>query len=354
MYFELKPIEALRSAELPQVAEPFYAQYWLHNAQSGYCRIRGFHDLWESCIHELDPHRDHWNHRAHGFQHLLAKIKLGHWVLVLDPSWPPASPAFEKVNGHWEPTPHLRDPSARQRLETRLKTLQHEQREAEILQSQNRPATPKEIEPASGPGTRVGTLGPHVGGGENTNPAKSSDPIALRVDQNMMLRSSPQFANDMKKVGVTDTQIARMWAKEAPLGFESVEQFTQFKSELDVALKSAGLKDAEIGLKGTSTTFYSENPGKPLGHHWDAVPSAPGDYDLNITSQAMVKKLQNVGVTPSEKYGVFKTKDIEKNFPQLNSFQENWSRVLGRDVNFVGYPKPVTRDATEYVLRGVK
>lgn len=83
----------------------------------------------------------------------------------------------------------------------------------------------------------------------------------------------------MAKVGVTDSQISQMFAKEAPLGFESPEQFSRFSEELNDALDASGLPDAQVGLKGTSTTFYSENPGKPLGHHWDADLLNPGDYD---------------------------------------------------------------------------
>jgi hypothetical protein len=155
----------------------------------------------------------------------------------------------------------------------------------------------------------------------------------------------------MAKVGVDDAMIARMWAKEAPLGFKNADQFNVFKTEMDDAFKQAGLSDAEIGMKGTSTTFYSENPSKRLGHHWDADPANLGDYDINITSPTMKAKLDELGIAPSEKYGVFKTKDINNTFQPLNDFRTKWSGELGRDVNFVGYPKPVARDATEYILR---
>ena len=120
---------------------------------------------------------------------------------------------------------------------------------------------------------------------------------------------------------------------------------------MDDAFKQAGLSDAEIGMKGTSTTFYSENPSKRLGHHWDADPANLGDYDINITSPTMTAKLDELGIAPSEKYGVFKTKHIESSFKPLDDFQKKWAGELGRDVNFVGYPKPVARDATEYILR---
>ncbi len=178
--------------------------------------------------------------------------------------------------------------------------------------------------------------------------------IELRQVANAELRAGAAFADDIASVGVTATQIELMAAGRLPLGFKSELQFARFKSELDVAVRQAGLADAEVGLKGTSTTFYSENPGKPLGHHWDKNPAALGDYDLNVTSPTMVDRLRSAGVSPSEKYGVFKTADMQSSFGALNEFRQKWSTTLGRDVNFVGYPAAQARDLTEYILRSRK
>ncbi|QGW82230.1 Ig-like domain repeat protein [Variovorax paradoxus] len=181
--------------------------------------------------------------------------------------------------------------------------------------------------------------------------ARGFTAIELRQLANAELRASATFAEDMAKVGVTRGQIELMSQGKVPLGFKSEQQVAQFKSELDRALNKAGLPDAEVGLKGTSTTFYSENPSKNLGHHWDANPAALGDYDLNVTSSKMVDTLTNAGISPSEKYGVFKTADMQRSFGALDEFRQKWSATLGRDVNFVGYPAPQPRDPTEYVLR---
>lgn len=88
-----------------------------------------------------------------------------------------------------------------------------------------------------------------------------------------------------------------------------------------------------------------------MGHHWDADPANPGDYDINISSPTMKGKLDELGIAPSEKYGGYKTKDINRTFEALDQFRTKWSSELGRDVNFVGYPKSVARDSTEYILR---
>jgi hypothetical protein len=155
----------------------------------------------------------------------------------------------------------------------------------------------------------------------------------------------------MKKVGVTQTQIDKMFSKKLPLGFKNEEQFATFKTELNQVMSKSGLDDAEVGLKGTSTTFYSENPGKPVGHHWDADPVKKGDYDLNIDSEKMVQKFQGSSISPSEKYGIFRTRDVTETYPELRNFSQKWSKILGRDVNFVGCPGTPTRDSTEYLLR---
>ena len=176
--------------------------------------------------------------------------------------------------------------------------------------------------------------------------------IAQRRADNARLHNSAKFQEDMNKVGVSKEQVALMYAKEAPLGFKSREQYLQFEQELDVALKKDGLGDADVGMKGTATTFYSENPGKPMGHHWDADPANPGDFDLNLTSKKMVSQMYAAGIKPSEKYGVFKTRDVEAQNPELRRFAKKWSKELGRDVNVVGYPEPQARDATEFILRG--
>ena len=174
--------------------------------------------------------------------------------------------------------------------------------------------------------------------------------IKRRVKKNQELMKSPQFQKDLSKVAISIEQIRLMKDKRLPLGFKNVDQFRAFNQELSVYLKKAGLNDAEVGLKGTSTTFYSENPSKPLGHHWDADASNLGDFDLNISSSTMVVKLNELNIKPSVKYRVYKTRDIQSSFPELDLFRLRWEQILGREVNFVGYPKPQSRDLTEYIL----
>ncbi len=179
-----------------------------------------------------------------------------------------------------------------------------------------------------------------------------TDPIKRRQSANDALRNTSQFQKDLGKANVSPQQLQLMNSKAAPLGFDSPEQFNDFKADLAKALKQDGLNDAQIGMKGTATTFYSENPGKSPGHFWDADPTKPGDYDLNLLSKKMAQQMTNEGIVPSQKYGIYRTADINSQFPALSDFSAKWTSTLGRDVNIVGYPAdsiPV-RDPTEFML----
>ena len=182
------------------------------------------------------------------------------------------------------------------------------------------------------------------------------DEIKARRVGNTALRNGATFEDDLLKAKVTKADIKLMDAQKKPLGFSSKEQYRKFQEELSDALRKDGIPKSEVGMKGTATTFYSENPGKKFGHHWDADPLNPGDYDLNIGGGDFIERMKKSGALPSEKYGIFKTKDVVKEFPNLDEFSSKWSKSLGRDVNFVGYPNAQvpSRDTTEFVLRGLK
>lgn len=188
---------------------------------------------------------------------------------------------------------------------------------------------------------------------EPAPPPTAEERLAARRAGNAQMRESGQISRDAAEVGVTDDQLSDMFAKKVPLGFKSEEQFQQFQSEFGTALKESGLDDAQVGMKGTSTTFYSENvwdPAKPLGYHWDSNPAQPADYDLNITSDKMLDKMAEADISPNPKTGAFKTRDLKAQFPALDDFSSKWTTELGRDVNFVGNVSPPARDPTEFIL----
>jgi hypothetical protein len=174
-------------------------------------------------------------------------------------------------------------------------------------------------------------------------PAAGADPpeILRRREDNETLLKSDRFKEDRHKAGVTDEQLAWVRSKESPLGFKSPEQFSTFKSELRDTLQKAGLDDAHVEMKGTATTFYSENPKKPLGHHFDANPLEKGDLDFGIASPEVIKRMEAAGKVPHPNMPhIYRTRDLMEAVPELKEFSDKWGKVLGRDVNFVGRTAP--------------
>ena len=161
--------------------------------------------------------------------------------------------------------------------------------------------------------------------------------VTARRAENAKLMASDQLANDAKAVGVTPERLQLMLDKKAPLSFKSAEQFTEFKAELHQTLEKAGLKDATTEMRGTSTTFYSENPKKPLGHHFDAKPTELADVDISLHSPSAASKMEAGGMKPHPDIpSIFKTRNTYQAFPELKNFADKWQQILGREVNFVG------------------
>ena len=161
--------------------------------------------------------------------------------------------------------------------------------------------------------------------------------VTARRAENAKLMASDQLANDAKAVGVTPERLQLMLDKKAPLSFKSAEQFTEFKAELHQTLEKAGLKDATTEMRGTSTTFYSENPKKALGHHFDAKPTELADVDISLHSPSAAVKMEAAGMKPHPDIpSIFKTRNTYQAFPELKNFADKWQQILGREVNFVG------------------
>lgn len=183
--------------------------------------------------------------------------------------------------------------------------------------------------------------------------AKSGLPLDIyaRKVKNDELFRKRQFIDDLEKAGISYERIKLMEERACPLAFENIKQFDQFKTELAVALKASGLSDAKANMKGTSTTYYSYNPGKPLGHRFDANPQELADIDMNIQSQKLAVLASKPGAV-SSKGNVIKTSVIEENFPVLEAFAAKWKSILKRDVAFVGQPSLTKTDAGDWFLTG--
>jgi hypothetical protein len=102
---------------------------------------------------------------------------------------------------------------------------------------------------------------------------------------------------------------------------------------------------AQAQVIGSATTFYSGNPDKPLGHHFDRERAAGkmSDVDIDLHSPELVEHmltLENPAVNDKVMIGgertIFKSgghNGTYSQFPELEKFAERWKENLGRDVD---------------------
>ncbi|MGI4815009.1 MAG: hypothetical protein ACRYG5_11050 [Janthinobacterium lividum] len=177
----------------------------------------------------------------------------------------------------------------------------------------------------------------------------NQDQLAQRAEENQQLWQSPRAARDLAHAGIDAERIVLMRSKQLPLGFSDVAQYRQFKQELDAALRAENLVDATLSLSGTATTFYSDNPGKPLGHYWDDGVLEPSDFDMAISSETLATRLCSAGISVDKVFQVFGTSEIYAAYPALGEFTSKWSESLGRPVHIVGLPPARALKASDYV-----
>ncbi len=67
---------------------------------------------------------------------------------------------------------------------------------------------------------------------------------------------------DFAYAHVSDEDVLALKARTKPLGFISREQWDACRRGLLDALQRSGINDADVRLKGSSTTFFSDNPDK--------------------------------------------------------------------------------------------
>ena len=99
----------------------------------------------------------------------------GVFVVLKKTSFEPACPVFHQVDGTWQLTwDGQRVYAARQRFAFDLEHREREEGERKAWQSRNQPPKPEVLVPATGPGYRQGTLGPHVGKEDASNDTASA------------------------------------------------------------------------------------------------------------------------------------------------------------------------------------
>lgn len=181
---------------------------------------------------------------------------------------------------------------------------------------------------------------------EDLRANKAVDPaLVKRLEENAILTADEaRLAKDMDSVGITREQIAAMLDKRRPLIFPSDADYAEFVADVQNALIKEGIKgnDGAVVIRGTSTTFYSENPKKPLGHHYDKIKEAPADLDLALEAPEL-KKLYESRVAAQAfagEKGFLGNEKMREAFKHLKAVADKWADKLKRDVNIIGVSDP--------------
>ncbi len=108
--------------------------------------------------------------------------------------------------------------------------------------------------------------------------------------------------------------------RTVPLGFESQEQFLNASQQLQDSLRSSGVTDAIVGVRGSSVIGSSLTKGTQFGPQ--------SDIDFFVESQQLTK-----GYTTSKSIlGFVHPNKILPDYPALQQWSNSWTQTLGRDV----------------------
>lgn len=135
--------------------------------------------------------------------------------------------------------------------------------------------------------------------------------------------------------GFSTKEIEAMASKEVPLGFTK-KQFKEAQEDLAKALRAEGLDDGHAIIDGTSTTFYSDNPKKSLGTHFTKKGFSKSNFNFKIHSPKLVSHMKKEDYVWYGNKKYYKTRWVEKEYPEIREFRRKWSKILGANVSIVG------------------
>jgi hypothetical protein len=176
--------------------------------------------------------------------------------------------------------------------------------------------------------------------------------MAIRRAENARRMDSPDLPRDMARAHVSTAQLEQMRKHLCPLGFQDPRQYQAFRRALREHLHAAGLDDVDVGLTGTASTFYSENPSKPSGHFFDEEGPFTSDIDMNLSGPSVLRKIRDAGKKPHPTIpSIYRTRDVYDVYPEILEFSRKWSATLRRGVNLVVWtsPDPI-RSPSEFVV----
>ncbi|MDO3569080.1 hypothetical protein Q3O89_22355, partial [Ralstonia pseudosolanacearum] len=108
--------------------------------------------------------------------------------------------------------------------------------------------------------------------------------------------------------------------RTVPHGFSPEDQFVSAAEDLQNALQRSGIKDATIGVRGSSVTGRSLTKGTPFGPQ--------SDIDFFVESRQLTDGYSTSKNIP----GFVHPNKILPDYPLLQDWAESWTKTLGRDV----------------------
>src|SRR5262249_39686192 len=109
---------------------------------------------------------------------------------------------------------------------------------------------------------------------------------------------------------------------------------------------------ALVLVTGVSTTYYSDNPDHPDGHHWDSSGPGTSGYDVDAFSPELLSScFERPGAKANEEvvgYGAIYLAEVGERvycrnngeagffqaFPQFEALVRRWEKALGRMIDF--------------------
>ena len=176
-----------------------------------------------------------------------------------------------------------------------------------------------------------------------------------KTENRELLADKTRLGADLEKAGVSAERLGTalegdpgQGGERLPLAFADGSQFDQFKDEFATLISGIEVRGRPITAAarniGSATSFYSGNPKKPLGHHWDRTGPGKGDVDIELNSPELVLHMlrERTALNPDVLVGgekvIFKNQldvgtGFHEAFPAVRAFCKRWSVILGRDVD---------------------
>jgi len=131
-----------------------------------------------------------------------------------------------------------------------------------------------------------------------------------------------------------------------PKGFNDADQLKQCTDELNTALKNSGLEVESVQVRGSAATgVSSKGDGTFRIETQNGLP--PSDIDVAVELKTPVTNI----TTSKNQPGFIHPDKMLKTYPELKTWSEKWSEILGREITPGGWqPGTLPKDPTNIIL----